>query len=83
MLAGQIKAAAFVDEMAKLAISSKWQHEIGAAMSGLLGAAGLYKHGPWGEGGRSKGEAKASCSKVRGPRSKGPTSSRRVEKGFN
>ena len=59
MLAGQIKAAAFVDEMAKLAISSKWQHEIGAAMSGLLGAAGLYKHGPWGEGGRSKGEAKA------------------------
>jgi hypothetical protein len=59
LLAGQIKAAAFVDELTKLAIPSMGQHEIGAAMSGLVGAAGLYEHGPWGEGGRSKGEAKA------------------------
>ena len=69
MTTGQIKAAAFVDEMAKLAIPSLqrigelmegYPHETGAAITGLLGAADLAKHGPWGKGGRSRGEAKAS-----------------------
>jgi len=59
LTAGQIKAAAFMDELAKLATPSVGQPEIGAALSGLIGAAGLYKYGPWGAGGRSRGEAKA------------------------
>jgi hypothetical protein len=59
LLAGQIKAAAFVDELTKLAIPSMGQHEMSSALTGLVGAADLYKYGPWGEGGRSRGEAKA------------------------
>ena len=59
MTAGQIKAAAFVDELTKVAIPSLGKHETNAALTGLLGAAGLYKYGPWGEGGRSREETKA------------------------
>ena len=56
MTDGQIKAAAFVDELSKLAAVDP---RFGTAVTGMLGAVGLYKHGPWGPGGRSKGEAEA------------------------
>ena len=68
MLAGQIKAAAFVDELSKEADSllSRIGHwtsnnpiSTGAAITGGIGAYGFAKHGPWGAGGRSRGEAKA------------------------
>lgn len=68
MTAGQIKAAAFVDELSKESASllsriGQWTgrnpKSTGAAITGGLGAYGFAKHGPWGAGGRSKGEAKA------------------------
>ena len=66
MTAGQIKAAAFVDELSKEADSllsriGRWTTNnpisTGAATMGGLGAYDLAKHGPWGAGGRSKPEA--------------------------
>lgn len=66
MTVGQIKAAAFVDELRKEADSlfsrmRKWTiHNpisTGAITMGGLGAYDLAKHGPWGAGGRSKPEA--------------------------
>jgi hypothetical protein len=62
LTAGQIKAAAFVDELRKEADSflsrmGKWttQNPITsiALTNAGFGAHDLYKHGPWGEGGRS------------------------------
>ena len=66
MTAGQIKAAAFVNELSKEADSllsriGRWTGNnpisTSAITMGGLGAYDLAKHGPWGAGGRSKPEA--------------------------
>ena len=66
MTLGQIKAAAFVDELSKEADSlfsriGRWTGNnpisTGAAMMGGMGAYDLARHGPWGKGRQSKPEA--------------------------